>query len=75
MNLAVTATTTGSFDETVVIENQKAAADPQLAALNLGVSMTAGLSEHASADGSVTIETAKGAPVFTSPPPLAWDSA
>jgi hypothetical protein len=74
VNLAVTATTTGSFDETLVIENQKAAADPQLADLNLGLTVSGGLSEHPSADGSVTIETANGAPVFTSPPPLAWDS-
>jgi RHS repeat-associated protein len=75
VDLAVTAATDGGFDETLVIENQKAADDSQLADLNLGVSVSGGLSQHAAADGSVTMETAGGTPVFTSPPPLAWDSS
>jgi RHS repeat-associated protein len=75
VNLAVTATTAGGFDETLVIENQAAAADPQLASLQLGVAADSGLTRSTAADGSSQWQTAGGQSVFSSPAPTAWDSA
>lgn len=75
VNLAVTATTDGGFDETLVIQNQAAAGDSQLADLELGVSASSGLTRTTTADGSVQWGTAGGGTVFSSSSPLAWDSA
>jgi RHS repeat-associated protein len=74
VNLVVTADTSGGFDETLVILNQAAAADPQLAGLDLGVQASGGLAAAAAAGGE-TWGKAGGNPVFFSPAPLAWDSA
>jgi hypothetical protein len=74
VNLVVTADTSGGFDETLVIENQAAAADPQLAGLDLGVQASGGLAA-AAAPGAETWGKTGGDPVFVSPAPQAWDSA
>jgi RHS repeat-associated protein len=75
VDLVLIAQVTGGFDETLVIRDKSAAADPQLQGLQLGVSMSPGLVQHASPDGSVTIDTASGQKVFASPAPVAWDSS
>jgi YD repeat-containing protein len=74
VDLVVTADTAGGFDETLVIKSQAAAADPQLASLNLGVQASSGLAE-AAAPGAETWGDAGGKAAFFSPAPLAWDSA
>jgi YD repeat-containing protein len=75
VDLVVTASVTGGFAETLVIGNKAAAADPQLKALTLGVSASAGLAAHARGSGSVAVETTSGKPVFFSASPAAWNSA
>jgi RHS repeat-associated protein len=75
VDLVVTANTSGGFDEALVIKDQAAAADPQLAGFTLGIALSGGLSQHPAADGSVQVQTADGAVVFSSPAPQAWDSS
>lgn len=75
VDLVLTARVTGAFEETLVIRDRAAADDPQLENLVLGVSMSRGLSQHVSKDGSAIVETAKAKAVFSSSAPMAWDSA
>jgi RHS repeat-associated protein len=75
VNLAVTAEVTGSFDESLVVENAKAAADPGLSALVLDMSASRGLASSVDRAGNVTFRNAKGKAVFTSPAPRAWDAS
>jgi RHS repeat-associated protein len=75
VDLVVTADVTGGFSETLVIRNPAAARDPGLRALTLGVAMSGGLSQHTQKSGVVLLENRRGQAVFTSPAPVAWDSA
>ncbi len=75
VDLVLRAQVTGAFDETLVIDDKAAVADPQLRDLEFGVSLSAGLVQHTEPNGAVEIETAKGGVVFTSPAPMAWDSS
>ena len=51
VNLVVAADTLGGFDETLVTENQQAAADPQLSDRSVDMTASSGLTRHAAADG------------------------
>lgn len=75
VNLVVTADVTGGFDESLVVENAAAAKDPGLTKLVLGMSTSKGLTSSIGSNGTVTVKNAKGAAVFTSPAPRAWDSS
>jgi RHS repeat-associated protein len=75
VNLVVTAETTGSFEESLIVENAAAAKDPGLAKLVLGMSLSKGLTGRTDKTGDVTVENSKGKAVFTSPAPRAWDSS
>lgn len=75
VNLVVTAQTTGGFEESLIVENAKAAQDPGLAKLVLGMSLSKGLTSSADKSGNVTVKNAKGRAVFSSPAPRAWDSS
>jgi RHS repeat-associated protein len=74
VNLVLTATATGAFDETLVVENAAASKDPGLADLALKVSLSPGLSQSVDKSGNVVVKNAKGQVLFTSPAPEAWDS-
>ena len=75
VNLVVTARVSGSFEETLVVHTAAAAKDPQLRDLELGVSLSRGLRQHARKDGIVVVRDAAGKVLFSSPAPVAWDSA
>src|SRR6185312_12975881 len=74
VNLVVTVSVTGAFEETLVVENAAAAADPGLADVPLRVEAGKGLKVSFDKAG-LTVKTAKGATVFSSPRPRAWDSS
>jgi RHS repeat-associated protein len=75
VDLVLTAKVTGGFEDTLVIRDKAAAADPGLARLSLGLSLGGGLVQHVKADGSVALTTKAGQAVFASPAPSSWDSA
>ncbi|GAA2740299.1 ricin-type beta-trefoil lectin domain protein [Kitasatospora cinereorecta] len=58
----------------LVVHDAKAAANPALKSISLGVTGT-GLSVEAAAGGGVTAKDAKGHEVFGGPAPMMWDSA
>ncbi|MFI5912254.1 LamG-like jellyroll fold domain-containing protein [Dactylosporangium sp. NPDC051541] len=72
VDLRLTATPTG-FEQVFVVKTRRAADNPALAAVRFGLS-TAGLSVSAVKGGGLEARDASGAPVFTSPPALMWDS-
>lgn len=57
-----------------VVHDAKAAANPALRSIRLGVTGT-GLSVGATSDGGVTAKDSKGHEVFGGPAPVMWDSA
>ncbi|HZM74384.1 MAG TPA: LamG-like jellyroll fold domain-containing protein [Candidatus Limnocylindrales bacterium] len=73
VDLRLTATPTG-FEEVLVVKTRKAADNPSLSAVRLGLS-TAGLSVSAAEGGGLQARDANGRVVFASPPPMMWDSS
>lgn len=74
VDLDVTATDQGGFDEVLVIRNAAAAADPALRQLRIATAAD-GLTVRTDAAGAMTASPAGGAPQFVAPPPRMWDSS
>ena len=75
VDLVVTASVTGAFEDTLVVKTAAAATDPGLADLRLTVGLGQGLSQSVDKAGNVTVKDSSGKAVFASPAPVAWDSA
>ncbi|MGY4976162.1 RHS repeat-associated core domain-containing protein [Streptomyces sp. 900105755] len=75
VDLRVTVTAAGGVEETLVVKNAKAAADPQLAALALNTVNGSGTSLSQNAGGNVKMKDKHGRELVTSPAPVMWDSA
>ncbi|WP_037607338.1 RHS repeat-associated core domain-containing protein [Streptacidiphilus rugosus] len=74
VDLQVTATVAGGVEETLVIKNATAAADPGLADLTQAVSASNGTTVSADAGGNLS-DTSGGRLLVNSPAPVMWDSA
>jgi hypothetical protein len=74
IDLILTVSATGSYSESLRIDNAKAAASPALAALDFATTAP-GLDMTAVEDGAVTARTPRGQVLFTAPAPRMWDSA
>ena len=75
VNLQVTATAAGGVEETLIVENATAAADPALASLVQATSGSVGTTISADAGGNLTVTDANGNTLVTSPAPVMWDSS
>ncbi|WP_405557729.1 hypothetical protein OHV08_28140 [Streptomyces canus] len=75
VDLRVTVTAAGGVEETLVVKNAQAAADPQLATLALNTVNGSGTSLVQDAGGNVTMKDKHGRALVTSPAPVMWDSA
>jgi len=75
VNLQVTATAAGGVEETLIVENATAAADPALASLVQATSGSTGTTVSADAGGNLTVTDASGNALVTSPAPVMWDSS
>jgi hypothetical protein len=73
VDLDVTATDQGGFDEVLVIKNAAAAADPALRQLRIATAAT-GLTVRTDAAGNMTASPPGGSPQFVAAPPQMWDS-
>jgi hypothetical protein len=73
VDLDVTATDQGGFDEVLVIKNAAAAADPALRQLRITTAAD-GLTVRTDAAGNMTASPAGGSPQFVAAPPRMWDS-
>ncbi|WP_203862917.1 RICIN domain-containing protein [Plantactinospora mayteni] len=61
------------FSQVLIVKNAEAARNPALRRIRFGT-QTRGLTLRAGADGSSAAVDSTGRPVFTSAPPLMWDS-
>ena len=73
VDLDVTATDQGGFDEVLVIKNAAAAADPALRQLRIAT-VANGLTVRTDAAGNMTASPPGGSPQFVAAPPQMWDS-
>jgi len=73
VDLDVTASAQGGFDEVLVIENAAAAANPALRELRLATTAS-GLSVRTDAAGNLTAAAPDGKAQFVAPAPRMWDS-
>lgn len=75
VDLQVTATTAGGAEETLVVKNAAAAADPALTDLVQTVTTSTGTTASTDSGGNLTVKDSKGDAIVTSPAPVMWDSA
>ncbi|MFC1436237.1 RHS repeat-associated core domain-containing protein [Streptacidiphilus sp. N1-3] len=75
VDLQVTATVSGGVEETLIVKNSAAAADPALADLVQAVNTGAGTTAATDAGGNLTVADAHGKALLTSPAPVMWDSS
>ena len=75
VSLQVTATAAGGVEETLIVENPAAAADPALASLVQTTSGSAGTTVSTDAGGNLSVQDAAGDTLVTSPAPVMWDSS
>jgi len=75
VDLQVTATVAGGVEESLIVENAAAAADPALASLVLAARGSAGTTVSADAGGNLTVKDSAGNVLVTSPAPVMWDSS
>jgi hypothetical protein len=75
VDLQVTATAAGGVEETLIVKNATAAADPALASLVLTTTTGAGVTLSADGGGNLTVKDSGGRPLITSPAPVMWDSS
>lgn len=75
VDLQVAVTAAGGLEETLIVKNAAAAADPGLADLTLDTATTAGTTLSADAGGNLSLTDSHGKELVTSPAPVMWDSA
>lgn len=75
VDLVLTASVAGSFEETLVVKTAAAAKDTGLADLHLKLALSKGLSQSADRAGNLAVKDSSGKVLFSSPAPTAWDSA
>ncbi len=75
VDLQVTATAAGGVEESLIVKNATAAADPGLATLVQAATTSTGGTVSADAGGNLTVKDAVGDTLVTSPAPVMWDSS